>query len=206
MLASPLRKAAAATAALLFTAAPGLGGCPTGEDIGEGIVLAQNAPFFMRGDFKATPEGFVEMRIIDMGGQVQESMALYRHGLVMTGEHSPAGHVEINYVDDLRPVETLPDAGSVSISGVAKGPKGEAYVELELEFVDHGTIALAECEYETWTVKSSLMDRNGAGAAFQVEYAPELDLVLSAGQIGPDGALTAAYRYQWAGTAADVAR
>ena len=194
------------TAALCLAAAPGLAGCPTGEDMTDGIVLAQNEPFFMRGDFKSTPEGFVEMRIIDFGGQVQESMALYRHGLVMTGEHSPAGHVEITYVDDLRPVDTLPEEGKVAISGIAKGPLGEAYVELELEFVGHGTIALAECIFDTWKVTSTLMDRDGAGASFQVEYAPELDLVLAAVQIGADGQVTPAYAYQWAGTAADVAR
>ena len=48
--------------------------------------------------------------------------------------------------------------------------------------------------------------RDGAGAAFRVEYAPELDLVLAAGQIAADGTVTPAYAYQWAGTAADVAR
>ena len=111
-------------------------------------------------------------------------MALYRHGLVMTGEHSPAGHVEITYVDELRPIDTLPEDGTVAISGIAKGPLGEAYVELELEFVGHSTVALAECEFDTWTVNSTLVDRDGAGASFQVEYAPELDLVLAAGQIG----------------------
>ena len=196
----------AAALLCLAAAAPAVASCPTGEDMTDGIVLAQNTPFFMRGDFKATPEGFVEMRVIDFGGQVQESMALYRHGLVMTGEHSPAGHVEINYVDELRPVHDLPEEGKASISGVAKGPLGEAYVELELEFVGHGTIALAECTFDTWTVKSTLLDRDGAGASFQLEYAPELDLVLAAGQIGADGTVTPAYAYQWAGTAADVAR
>ena len=195
-----------ASAALCLVAAPLWAGCPTGADIDQGIVLAQNEPFFMRGDFKATPEGFVEMRIIVFGGQVQESMALYAHGLVMTGEHSSAGHVEITYVDELRPIDTLPEDGNVALSGIAKGPLGDAYVELELEFVGHNTVALAECEFATWTVISSLLDRDGAGAAFRVEYAPELDLVLAAGQIGPDGTVTPAYAYQWAGTAADVAR
>ncbi len=195
-----------ATAALCLAAAPGLAGCPTGQDMTQGIVLAQNEPFFMRGDFKTTSEGFVERRIIDFDGQVQESMALYRHGLVMTGEQSPAGHVEITYVDDIRPVDTLPEAGKLALSGIAKGPKGEAFVELELEFVGHGSVALAECEFDTWTVNSSLLDRDGIGARFRLEYAPELDLVLAAWQIGADGAVTAAYAYQWAGTAADVAR
>lgn len=194
------------TAVLCLAAAPGLGGCPTAEDMADGIVLAQNEPFFMRGDFKATPEGFVENRVIDFGGQVQESMALYRHGLVMTGEHSPAGHVEITYVDDLRPVDTLPEQGKVAISGIAKGPLGEAYVELELEFLGHNNVTLAECTFDTWTVQSTLLDRDGAGARFRLEYAPELDLVLAADQIGPDGAVTPVYAYQWAGTAADVAR
>ncbi len=193
-------------AALCVAAGPALASCPTGEDMADGIVLAQNTPFFMRGDFKAMTEGFVETRIIDAGGQVQERMALYLHGLVMTGEHSPAGHVEITYVDDLRPVTSLPEEGKVSISGIAKGPLGEAFVELELEFVAHSTIALAECEYDTWTVTSTLIDRDGAGASFQMEYAPELDIVLAAGQIAADGAVTPAYAYQWAGTAADVAR
>ena len=195
-----------ASAALCLAAAPGLGGCPNGEDMAQGIVLAQNEPFFMRGDFKATSDGFVEMRIIDFDGQVQESMALYRHGLVMTGEQSPAGHVEITYVDELRPIDTLPEDGRVAISGIAKGPLGDAYVELELEFLGHNTVALAECEFATWTVASTLLDRDGAGASFRVEYAPELDLVLAAGQIGADGTVTPAYAYQWAGTAADVAR
>jgi len=195
-----------ATAALCTAALPGLAGCPTGKDITEGIVLAQNEPFFMRGDFKSTPEGFVEMRVIEMDGQAQESMALYQHGLVMTGEHSPAGHVEITYVDDIRPLDRLPEEGKVAISGIAKGPLGDAYVELELEFVGIGKVALAECEFDTWTVNSSLLDRDGAGARFQVEYAPELNLVLAAGQIGPDGTVTPAYAYQWAGTAADMVR
>lgn len=195
-----------ATTLFCLAAAPAWAGCPTGEDMADGIVLAQNEPFFMRGDFKATPEGFVEMRITDFGGQVQERMALYRHGLVMTGEHSRAGQVEITYVDALPPLDTLPEDGTASISGIATGPLGETFVELELEFVGHNTVALAECEFATWTVHSSLTDRDGAGAAFRLEYAPDLDLVLAAGQIGPDGAVTPAYAYQWAGTAADVAR
>jgi len=195
-----------ALAALCLAGSPGVAGCPTGNDMAEGIVLAQNEPFFMRGDFKSTPEGFAENRVIDFGGEVLESMALYQHGLVMTGEHSPAGHVEITYVDDIRPVYSLPENGKVSISGIAKGPLGDAYVELELEFVGHGTIALADCKFDTWTVTTTLADRDGAGASFRVEYAPELDLVLAAGQIAADGQVTPAYAYQWAGTAADVAR
>ncbi len=194
-----------ALAALVLFAPPAFAGCPTGADLAEGIVLAQNEPFFMRGDFKAAPEGLVETRVIEIGGQVQEVMALYRHGLVMTGEHSPAGHVEITYVDELRPVSELPEKGRAAISGIARGPLGETPVELELEFLGHGTVTLGECRFETWTVRSSLHDRDGAGAAFRVEYAPELDVVLSAGQIGEDGSVTPAYAYQWAGRAGDVA-
>ncbi len=191
-------------AVLALLAAPALADCPTGADLAEGIILAQNEPFFMRGDFKATPEGFVETRVIEIGGKLQEAMALYRHGLVMTGEHSAAGHVEITYVDDLRPVFELPETGKAAISGIAKGPLGEAYVELELEFLGHGEAVLGDCTFETWTVKSSLLDREGTGASFRVAYSPELDVILSAGQIGADGNVTPAYAYQWAGRAVDM--
>jgi hypothetical protein len=204
----PFIRPLASTALLAAFATPGLAGCPTGDDIADGIVLAQNEPFFMRGDFKAKPpEGVVEQRIIESGGQVQESMSLYAHGLVMTGEHSAAGHVEITYVDELTPIDTLPELGHVSVTGIAKGPLGDAYVELDLTFVAHGSLALAECVFETWTVTSTLRDRDGVGASFRLDYAPELDLVLAARALDEaSGEETAVYAYQWAGTVADVAR
>jgi len=193
-----------ATAGLLLTTTAALAECPTVADMEAGVILAQNEPFFLRGDFKTTHEGFVEMRVIEAGGQVQESMALYRNGLVMTGEHSPSGHVEITYVDDIRPVFQLPEKGEVSISGIAKGPTGEAYVELELTYLGSGTKTLGDCEYETWSLTSKLTDRSGVGSSFRLDYAPELDLVLAADLIGEDGALTTAYAYEWAGKAEEL--
>jgi len=194
------------TATLVLAASPALAECPTGDDLKDGITLAQNTPFFMRSDFKRTEEGFVEERVVESGGQAQKSMALYRHGLVMVGEHSPSGHVEITYVDALSPLETLPEKGTVSISGVAKGPLGESFVELEVSFVEPGSVDVAECRFETWVIRSTLKDRDGAGASFRMDYAPELGLVLAASVLGADGQETPAYAYQWAGRTADLKR
>ncbi len=192
-------------AALIVAAAPLHAECPTSADLEAGIVLAQNTPFFLRGDFKAVDEGIVERRVMVVGGEAVESMALYRHGLVMTGEHSPTGHVEITYVDDLAGVYHLPDTGKAAISGIAKGPLGDAYVELELEYLGSSTLTLGECAFETWQVASSLKDRSGAGAVFELDYAPELGVVLGARLIGDDGSRSPTYAYQWAGTAAEIA-
>lgn len=192
--------AAALSLPLLFAALPGTAGCPTGGDMATGIVLAQNTPFFMRSDFKATDQGFAESRVIEIDGKQQNSMELYRHGLVMTGEHSGAGHTEINYVDRLDSIYDLPTKGKVAVSGIAKGPAGEAYVKLELTFLGKGTRKVGDCSYDTWQVRSKLTDRDGAGSTFRLEYAPSLDLVLAADLVGEDGSLTPAFAYQWAGT------
>lgn len=195
-----------ATAALGVAATPGLAGCPTGADMVDGIVLAQNEPFFRRADFKATGDGFEEFRISDAAGRRQQTTATYRHGLVMTREQTAAGTVEIDYLEDPLPVDTLPETGQIALSGLARAPGGDTGVTLELAFDGHNTVALAECVFATWTVTSTLRDGAESGTTFRVEYAPELDLVLAASQIGPDGTSTPAFAYQWAGTAADVAR
>lgn len=194
------------TAAVCIAAAPALAGCPTGADMVQGIVLAQNEPFFMRGDFQATADGFVELRVSDFGGRRQFRAATYRHGLVMTGEQSASGEVEITYLERDLPVDTLPATGKLTFSGLARGPGGDTGVELELVFEGHNSVALAECGFATWTVTSTLRGQDGAGTSYRLEYSPELDLVLAAGQIGTDGTVTPTYAWQWAGTAADVAR
>lgn len=192
--------------ALCLAAPPGFAGCPTGADMARGIVLVQNQPFFIRSDFEATPDGFVEERLVDVDGRKRASTATYRHGLVLTAERAAAGAIEIVYPDPIAPVDALPEAGRLTLGGRLTGPRGEAPVDLVLDFIGHGSVALAECAYDTWTVASSLTTSDGAGARLQVEYSPELNIVLAAGQLEPDGTVTPAYAYQWAGTAADVAR
>lgn len=194
----------ATCAAIVMSVSPAWAGCPTLSDLDDGIVLAQNEPFFMRSDFTTSPEGgFVERRVDEATGTPRETMAFYKHGLAMVGEHSPAGHVEITYVDRLAPLETLPDIGRVSVSGIAKGPLGEAYVELDISFIERGSRTVGDCTFETWSVTSTLKDRDGAGATYHMQYAPEIDLVLAASLVGADGSETPVYAYQWAGTVAD---
>ena len=194
------------TAALLLAASPLRADCPTGDDLGDGITLAQNTPYFMRSDFKSTEQGFVEHRVIKSGEDTRTTMALYRHGLAKVSEHSHLGHTKISYVDKVTPLDQLPEKGKVSISGIARGPKGESFVELELTFVQSGQRALAECRFDTWEVISSLRDRNGTGAAFRMHYAPELDLVLAVSALGEDGRDSPVFTYQWAGKTSDIAR
>ncbi|MDU8926611.1 hypothetical protein RXV86_04360 [Alisedimentitalea sp. MJ-SS2] len=88
-----------ATALFALTGTNALAECPTGSDKKDGITLAQNTPFFMRSDFKSTPDGFVEQRVMEVGSATRSTMALCRHGLVMSGEHSPSGHVEITFIE-----------------------------------------------------------------------------------------------------------
>lgn len=202
----PLSPRLHAAVALLLIASPIWAECPTVAHLADGIVLAQNDPFFIRSDFKSAPGGFSEVRVTETNGEVRQSIMIYRHGLVMVGEHSAAGRLEITYIDRLTPLADLPERGSVVLNGIAKGPSGEAYVELDVAFVAHGRRELAGCGYVTWVVNSTLRERGGAGAVYRMEYAPELDLVLASSLVGEDGSATPVYAYQWAGTAAEVAR
>ena len=192
---------------LAFAATPGFATCPTGDDLAAGITLAQNTPFFMRSDFKATADGFIERRVINRGGQPQGATALYRHGLALVREHSASGQVEITYDDPLAPLDRLPETGSVSISGVALGADGDAPVTLDITYLRPGRRTLADCHYDVWEVNSRLSGADGTrGTTFRLDYAPGLGLVLAASAIAADGTQTPAFAFQWAGLTAELER
>lgn len=175
-----------------------LASCPTRADLAEGVVLVQNTPAFLRSDFQIGFGGIVEDRVDRIEGPWRRDTRIWTHGLLDS--------TRVDYDGRVSALDNLPDAGHVLLTGELRDTRRRMPVAFDATYLGPGSRALAECNYETWRVRIQEVFVSRAGPAFEVDYAPELGLVLAVALLDDTGTPVPLYAYQWAGTAADVAR
>lgn len=184
----------------------GIAACPTRSDLDIGIVLVQNAPSFVRSDYERAARGLFyrsEMRL----GQSSFVEAGFLDHVFAPSEVSLGGDVERTvYHSDPAVFDHLDQLGQHRITGVrtrADGSTAPHYVDAR--FAGTARATLAECIYDVWQVELTQPDGAGRDMIAQVEYAPDLGLVLAVTLMGGNRPQQLV-RYQWIGTGADVAR
>jgi hypothetical protein len=186
--------------ALALVAQPALSACPTRADVDDGIVLVQNTPFFVRADIERTPEGMRLEQLIRTDLGTTRSASLLAHAFAPLETVTPEGITRYRYDGDPQVFDHIDQLGLYSLTATARRPDGEStQVTLDLRFEGHGHIDLAECGYDTLYVRLRRIPATGPTETSFLHFAPALGLILAA-----DG--DASFRYQWIGTAADVAR
>lgn len=186
--------------ALLLLAQPALAACPTRADLDDGLVLVQNTPFFVRADIERTPFGVQIEQLTRTDRGTTRRASLLAHAFAPLETVTPGGVIRYRYDGDPEVIDHIDQLGLHSLTATALRPDGaSARVTLDARFEGHAELDLAECSYDTLYVRLRRIPETGPTETTFLHYAPALGLILAA-----DGA--ASFRYQWIGTAADVAR
>lgn len=188
-------------------ASPAQAYCPTAGDLPGGVVLVQNAPFFLRSDFERSSIGVTETRIDRASGANRQRTFLLGHGLAPTGIFEGATITEITYDGDLTALDRLQGIGDIVLSGRLSTNAGPVEpVQLALSYMGAAEREILNCGYDIWTVSQILLVGGQILERRELDYAPALGVVVAARDLDEDGAQVAEYAYSWIGTGADVAR
>ena len=161
--------------------------CPTRTDLGEGVQLVRDDPFFSV-VFKAIPEGLAEARVMDRDGQPQAVDTTYRHALAVSTRLANGGTLSVDYQDDPAILDTLPALRSWS-TAVTLFQDGAQFTQgtYSAKITGFGSAQIGGCTYDVWRVRDLLTLDNGAEIAFEKSYAPDLGLVVGSIQFDPAG-------------------
>ncbi|MAM62688.1 hypothetical protein [Maritimibacter sp. UBA3975] len=191
-----------------LVASPALATCPTRADLTEGVILVQNEPSFLRSDIEIRGAGLFEVRLMRDADENASAMTLaYAHALAPEAIND-AGALRLRAYDPaVTTLDRLDEAGDLTFDLIERDEAGEeTSARLLFNHLGTRTREILDCSYEVWTVREMTARPGGEITTRELEYAPDLGVLLAAHEIDAAGQRRAIYEYTWIGTAADVAR
>lgn len=177
--------------AISLCATPALSRCPTGEDRQRGLALTHESPFQSL-LYKQTSEGLTEQKLQLRGKKLEAVNAIYVHPLLVSKRINKVGTLRVSYSVGIEDIAELPKrktwTSSVELfSNERKISNGQE----TLKFKGMARTEIGNCFYPVWVVHESLTLDGKEPITFEKYFSPQLNLVLRAVRLAPDGKVIA---------------